>query len=77
MEWDTQRPLPFSLRYQLGRTVAQVVRRLMTSLISRGYRFHRYGAEEEAGSSEKMALMDEAQKDRLQPCATRETSDNL
>lgn len=78
MEWDTQRPLPFSLRYQLGgRTVAQVVRWLMTSLLSQGHHFHRDAAEEEAGSSEEMALMGEAQKDRFQTCSTRENKNIL
>lgn len=57
--------------------MAQVVRWLMTSLLSQGHHFHRDAAEEEAGSSEEMALMGEAQKDRFQTCATRENTDNL
>ena len=57
--------------------MAQVVRRLMTSLLSQGHRFHRYAAEEEAGSSEEMALVGEAQKDRFQTCATRENKNIL
>lgn len=47
-----------SLRYRLGRrTVAQVVRWLILSLLSQSHPCHRHAAIKEAGSSEQMALV--------------------